>query len=370
MDAVVLVRFQRQCFYIFSMLSVLSMWVLAPINWTAQDSKSAATLKHFSIRNVPDESYLLYFHFILSNLFTAVFFNTFMGIKAIRARYIEKAVAPRPREPWAAHHYSVLVRGIPVGYRTNEKVFEFFKSHFPEIFSAHMAKDIRVVWKALHKLLHTNGEQTPQDFHHIASLRRAQQAHNVQNPSNTCFVTFKTLRAASVCAAKWKPSSQRKVWTVYPAPAIGDIYWPNVCSGALKKRKYLVNFIYILFLFFSAPMVTIISGLTTLPNVIIIFPVLKPLLDCNEYLSIFLQGFLPTVALLTLLNTFPMLIQWLSTFRGEVQYSAQQKYVASRFYALNIFAILLVHCVSTSFVSQPTPSTTATSFVAPARTHF
>ena len=135
---------------------------------------------------------------------------------------------------------------------------------------------------------------------------------------------------------------------VRPAPEPRDIVHANVGSAQLRlisgcpsTRVILLRcFNFLLLLFWAAP-VALISSLTQLDELEKQFPVLVPLLE-NSILRGYLQGFLPTLAIVVFMAILPYIFSFLAHAEGMTRQSDIEAAATSRYVLFQIINVLFV----------------------------
>lgn len=163
------------------------------------------------------------------------------------------------------------------------------------------------------------------------------------------FLNFESVAAASQILQTVTPNTLK----TRMAPEPRDVYWPNLTltSSERSARAFVVAVVmFFLIAFWSVP-VAFISALSKLEELQNTLPFLEPVLDYSPALKGFLQGFLPSIALLLFQLLLPPLLLFLSRFEGFESLSWLEHSVFSKFFLFQFFAFFLVSVISGSLLS-------------------
>jgi hypothetical protein len=107
----------------------------------------------------------------------------------------------------------------------------------------------------------------------------------------------------------------------------------------LSGRKVIGSAMYVaLFTSWVIP-VSFVASLTTLEALSERLPFLEFVTDLNSVVKAFLQGFLPTLALMVFLIILPMLLNSISRFEGITSYSGIDIKLVEKFFLFQVGAI-------------------------------
>jgi hypothetical protein len=135
---------------------------------------------------------------------------------------------------------------------------------------------------------------------------------------------------------------------VRSAPEPRDLVHNNVGSrqlriigGCLSIRVALLRMCNVLLLFFWAAPVALISSFTQLDELEKHFPWIKPLIE-NSVLRGYLQGFLPTLAIIVFMAILPYIFSFLARAEGMTRESDIAAAATSRYVVFQIINVLFV----------------------------
>jgi len=169
--------------------------------------------------------------------------------------------------------------------------------------------------------------------HRIVYKSMDDEKNNVM--SRTGFVTFLDLGSVT-CIASAPLTHKPNTLEVTVAPEARDIMWQNChyTSNLRKRREANANgFLALGALLWSIPL-AFIQGVSSAENVSQL-PGMDWILDYdNGSLKLFINSYLPVVALLGLILLLPIIFQWVATFyeKRKTQSDVQQSLVGRYFY--------------------------------------
>eukprot|EP00898_Chlorokybus_atmophyticus_P008591 jgi/Chlat1/8733/Chrsp9S08558 len=143
-----------------------------------------------------------------------------------------------------------------------------------------------------------------------------EQEETLSRDTPAAIVSFKS-RASAAVASQTLHYGDSEYWIVGPAPEPRDIYWPNLALRMKERstRKLTVTIITFLMVVFYMVPITLISALSTLENLEKLAPFLK-FITKMPALRAFLQGLLPTLALIIFMALLPALCRFLTQCEG------------------------------------------------------
>lgn len=377
LDAVACLRFFKIGIQLFG-FSLIFFAILIAVNVKSngdQDGIDAA-----SMSNIPQKSEDMWAHFI--GMYAISLFFYYISGKHYR-ELVELAQdfksKPRP------HQFCVVVRCIPITHQTTEKFAEFFKKLFPETYHSsylvhnftELDKKIVEYTDTVKKLEHTSAayEQSDKKERPLmkvhegcsfcaclvgqkvdaieylekksAELKAAieEERKKEHQPMSVGFVSFKTLTGAAQ-AAQMRIAVDPAIWKVQMAPEPRELHWPTLYKQPKEIYGTIMQIATVaLVLFWSIP-VSFISSLTSLEKLSESLPFLEPLVDANPAVKGFLQGFLPTLAIIVFMALLPTILRAMSVFAGAAWESDVQREVLSKYYFFQVFNVFLVTTLS------------------------
>lgn len=371
MDALVYLKFLKLGFQLFALLSILGLFILVPINSVGKNG--ADGFDSISLSNIRDKSPRLWAPTILCYVFS------FIVYYLLHKTYMELLIflgADRSRV--AAHHYTVMVNAIPSHHRHQNGLVAYFKSLYKDAFySSEMTRDCAELDKLMEqfkenatKLDHAkavfekSGERPEHkkhilcgekfdsiDFYSKETERLRWKIEEMRKIDYVCaqtgFVTFNSVAVAAQ-AAQVRHSPSALEFHIGMAPEARDVYWPNVGLD-LKTKTWRSNVVFLitvwLCIFWVVP-VTFVSSLANLELLAKRLPFLEPILDANAAVKGFLQGLLPTVAIILLMSLLPPFLRFLQKFGGAESWSRIERGVASVYFFFQVFNVFLVVTLS------------------------
>jgi hypothetical protein len=169
----------------------------------------------------------------------------------------------------------------------------------------------------------------------------------------SAFVTFTTYNAAAI-ASQVLQSPRPFLFTACLAPAPRDVFWENLGLGynARLIRSTLIS-IATLFLiaFFMVP-VTAVSALTNLETLEESAPWLTDILEYSPVIRGFLEGFLPSLALLIFMMLLPPILLKFAKIEGRVANSWLVEGLFERFFLFQLIVFFLGSVIASGLLSQ------------------
>uniref|UniRef100_A0A803KUG6 CSC1-like protein ERD4 n=1 Tax=Chenopodium quinoa TaxID=63459 RepID=A0A803KUG6_CHEQI len=295
-----------------------------------------------------------------------------------------RATALRSSEP-RAEQFAILVRDIPharEGETKKEQVDSYFKAIYPDTFYRAMIvtdnKEVNKIWEELEKnrkkLLRAETiyaesrsigspegvrpttrtgflglygtkvdsiEYYTEKINEITPKLEAEQKITLRDRQLSSALVFFTSRVAAASAAQSLHARMVDSWVVVDAPEPRQVIWTNLSLNYYSRtiRKYVVyTIVSLTILFFMIP-ITFITAFTTLENLEMLLPFLRPIIEIKSVRTL-LEAFIPQLVLIIFLALLPMLLRYLSKAEGipsesHVTRAASGKYFY--FTVLNVF---------------------------------
>jgi len=166
--------------------------------------------------------------------------------------------------------------------------------------------------------------------HHLDVVMDSVEGNDM---SSYGFVTFKTLSSAT-CAASTRVAGAR-ILNVSPSPESRDIVWANahIDSAIINGREFTVNFLLALGVIFWSVPVAGIQALATIEKIAKI-PGLEWMKKYNGgHFASFMNGYLPVLALLGLINLLPIIFSWIAVkYENRKTFSDVQNSILGRYF--------------------------------------
>ncbi|CAM6120738.1 unnamed protein product [Calypogeia fissa] len=385
---------------IFLPIAGMGFTVLIPINvtdhnlvFTRTKSQTSSNFQYsevdkLSIANVKDKSQRLWAHLLMSYLFTIwtciLLYLEFRTIANMRIRHL----VTRKRAP---DQFTVLVQQVPpVPGKSIKTVVEgFCNLNHPDYLLTEAVYNTNRLATILKKIeaaenwlqyceikYEKNPTKRPtmktgfwglwgetvdaMDYYteKITILKQqARLAHEVILTNSklampAAFVSFKSRRAAAICAQTQQTSNTTK-WITGWAPEPRDVYWRNLAIPyfSLTMRKILMLGALLLLLLFYLPPILFVQSLANLDSLQKNFKFLRPILQ-NSHVKSILEGFLPGLALKIFVALLPMILMAMSKFEGHLSRSALDQVSAAKFYYFLLVGILLATIITGSLAGQ------------------
>ncbi|KAJ3685552.1 hypothetical protein LUZ61_014716 [Rhynchospora tenuis] len=395
LDGVVFMRIFVFCLRVFSVAGIIGILVLVPVNYLGDQLSNIdfsdlpnKSVDLFSISNVDDGSNRLWFHFSAAYIITAfVCYLLYNEYKYLSAKRLAHFMASKPMP----HHFTILVRGIPVrgGASISNTVERFFMDYYPSTYLSHVV--VRQTSKLRHLI--NDAENAYRRLTHLKSIPRTTQ-NGVSSASNgrflglfrkkdpvitytkkleeleenvrlhqsevnmageeipAAFVCFKSRFGAASCI-NMPQSDNPTEWVTEPAPEPCDVYWPFFSTSFLQRwiSKFIVFvasfFLIIIFLLVAA----FIQGLTYLEQLEIWLPFLKNILKI-AVVSQVITGYLPSLLLHLLSSQIPPLMKLFSTMQGYIATSEIEKSACGKMLWFTIWSVFFANVLTGSVTSQ------------------
>ncbi|KAG4925844.1 CSC1-like protein HYP1 [Glycine soja] len=407
LDAFVFMRIFVFSLKIFTFGGIVGLLILLPINCTGSQLHDDSdfqnkSLDSFSISNVNNGSNRcspihcvhkgysiechqiwpfsrLWIHFCAAYVFTGVVcILLYDEYEHISSKRIACFYSSKP-EP---HHFTILVRGIPVphGSTCNDIVEHFFQEYHPSTYHSHsvvrrssklqiLVTDAERLYKRLTQL--KDKDNAPQRhrrdgclglFGHkvdildhyektlgdIADNVRMEQSSLAGKEIPAAFVSFKSRFGAAI-ALNIQEGVNPTDWSTEQAPEPHDVYWPFFSVTFIRRWiSKLVAYVAcnILTILFLIP-VALVQGLIHLDQLETMFPSLRCILRM-AVVSQVITGYFPILILQMFLSAVPPIMIMLSSLQGYISWSQIQKSACSKVLWFTIWNIFFTNVLSGS----------------------
>lgn len=391
LDAVVFMRVFIFSLRVFSVVGIVGICFLLPINYTGNQLNGIdladlpkQSLDIFSISNVKNGSNWLWVHFIAAYLISGVVcLLLYYEYEYISSKRIAHFYASNPQP----HQFTILVRSIPssTGISFSGSVGSFFMEFHPSTYLSHIVvhrtnklqdliTDAEKLCKRLTRL--KSQPRTSQNFQRSGflglfgrkvdmvdhcekkledlqeHLRIAQSdASLMVEEVPAAFVSFKSRHGAAI-ALHIQQSNNPTKWVTEQAPEPHDVYWPFF-SATFVRRWILKLVVFVaaivLTLLFLIPVV-FVQGLTNLNMLETYFPFLKSILTIT-FVSQVITGYLPSLILQMFLYFVPPIMQLLSSMQGYVSHSQIEISACRKVLSFTIWNIFFANVLSGSVLN-------------------
>ncbi|CAD5312273.1 unnamed protein product [Arabidopsis thaliana] len=350
LDAVVFIRMVICSIRIFSIVAVVCLAFVLPVNYYGQKMEHKEvhleSLGVFTIENLNPRSRWLWVHclslYIISSAACALLYFEYKNIAKKRLAHISGS-ASKPS------HFTVLIRAIPQSpdQSYSETVSKYFTNYYAPSYVSHL-----MVYRDgfIHRLMNET-ERMCQAIKHVSpdlscnpSLKSCvlcgpAATNSFQIISNetdsvkglelgeltlttteeerpVAFVFFKS-RYDALVVSEVLQTPNPMLWVADLAPEPHDVHWRNLRIPYrqlwMRRIATLVGAIAFMFVFLFP--VTFVQGLTQLPTLSKNFPFLKDLLN-RRFMEQVITGYLPSVILVLFFYTVPPLMMYFSTLEG------------------------------------------------------
>ncbi|KAJ1398737.1 Calcium-dependent channel, 7TM region, putative phosphate [Sesbania bispinosa] len=343
LDAFVFMRIFIFSLKVFTFGGIIGMFILVPINYMGSQLSDDSDFQHksldsFTISNVNNGSNRLWIHFSAAYVFTGVVcYLLYYEYRYISSKRIACFYSSKPQP----HHFTLLVRGIPVppGSTCSETVERFFLEYHPSTYLSHsvvrrssklqnLITDADKLYKRVTHLKHSNDapkRQRREGFlglfgrkvdivdHYERRLGdiednvRMEQSSAAAKEVPAAFVSFKTRFGAAI-ALHIQEGVNPTEWITEQAPEPHDVYWPFFTVSFIKDG--------------SASWWSVVSQVIT--------------------------GYLPSLILQLFLSFVPPIMIMLSSLQGYISWSQIQKSACTKVLLFTIWNIFFANVLSGS----------------------
>ncbi|AEE28540.1 unnamed protein product [Arabidopsis thaliana] len=386
LDAVVFIRMVICSIRIFSIVAVVCLAFVLPVNYYGQKMEHKEvhleSLGVFTIENLNPRSRWLWVHclslYIISSAACALLYFEYKNIAKKRLAHISGS-ASKPS------HFTVLIRAIPQSpdQSYSETVSKYFTNYYAPSYVSHL-----MVYRDgfIHRLMNET-ERMCQAIKHVSpdlscnpSLKSCvlcgpAATNSFQIISNetdsvkglelgeltlttteeerpVAFVFFKS-RYDALVVSEVLQTPNPMLWVADLAPEPHDVHWRNLRIPYrqlwMRRIATLVGAIAFMFVFLFP--VTFVQGLTQLPTLSKNFPFLKDLLN-RRFMEQVITGYLPSVILVLFFYTVPPLMMYFSTLEGCVSRSQRKKSACLKILYFTIWNVFFVNILSGSVIRQ------------------
>ncbi|XP_022849682.1 CSC1-like protein RXW8 isoform X1 [Olea europaea var. sylvestris] len=357
LDAVVFLRAVVFSIRVFSVASVICLFLVLPLNYFGKemDHKHIRNeqLSVFTIENVKEGSRWLWAHclalYVISSCACILLYFEYKSVTKMRLAYI---AASRSQ----INHFTVLVRAIPWSREGSYsvRVAKFFTDYYSSSYLSH-----QMIYKsgAMQKLM-TDAEKiynvlksNTVEQHYGSRLLRcgfcggtstsfkilSPEPENVRTTSlhdgpdlgkkecGAALVFFRT-RYAALVASEALQQPNPMTWVTDLAPEPSDIYWSNlyVPYRIFWIRKIAILVAFILFVTFFLIPVVFTQSLVHLDKLEKVFPFIKGITE-RKFMKQLITGYLPSVILMIFLSIVPPIMMVFSTLEGSISRSGRKR---------------------------------------------
>ncbi|XP_019155873.1 PREDICTED: CSC1-like protein RXW8 [Ipomoea nil] len=381
LDALVFVRTIVFSLRVFSIASIMCIFVVLPLNYFGQEVEHtqffrAESLDHFTIDNVKEGSEWLWVHCLTLYIITCaaciLLYVEFKNITAMRLGYITSC-ASNPS------YFTILVRGIPRSPEESysDSVTKFFTNYYAPSYLSHQilyragsvqklatdSEKMYMILKSSSMKQHCESRLFRCGLCGISSpftmlspdpeIQKGKSGFDSELRKKECgaaLVFFKTRYAAFV-ASQGLQSANPMLWTTDPAPEPEDMYWSNICVPYqhLWIRKIAMHVASVCFVIFFLVPVSLTQGLVHLGKLQKTFPSLRGPLR-RRYIVQLVTGYLPSVVLVLFSYLVPPIMMFFSTMECSISRSGRKKSACYKIMYFMIWNVFFAQTISGSVI--------------------
>uniref|UniRef100_A0A7C8Z1U3 Uncharacterized protein n=1 Tax=Opuntia streptacantha TaxID=393608 RepID=A0A7C8Z1U3_OPUST len=393
LDSAVYLRIYLVGLKIFVPVAVLSLSILAPVNFTSKaltESKAYfSNIDKLSISNIQLHSPRFWAHLVMEYAFTFwacfVLYKEYAKVASMRLQFI----ASERRRP---DQFTVLVRNVPPDpdESVSELVEHFFLVNHPDHYLTHQVvynanklaklvaeKKKKQNWLDYYQIKYSRnpekrpmtktgflglwGQKIPAIDYYTAEVERltkeiAEERERVEQDPKcvmpAAFVSFKTRWGAAVCA-QTQQTRNPTIWLTKWAPEPRDVYWPNLAIPYvhLSIRRLIITVAFFFLTFFFMIPIAFVQTLASIEGIEKYAPFLRPVVEM-KFIKSFLQGFLPGLVLKLFLIFLPSILMMMSKFEGFECLSSLERRAAGKYYIFNFVNVFLGSVITGSAFEQ------------------
>ncbi|CAL9214377.1 unnamed protein product [Arabidopsis halleri] len=385
LDAVVFIRMVICSIRIFSIVAVVCIAFVLPVNYygqkTAHKEVHLESLGIFTIENLNQRSRWLWVHclalYIISSAACALLYFEYKNIAKRRLAHITGSASKQS-------HFTVLIRAIPQSpdQSYSETVSKYFTNYYAPSYVSHL-----MVYRDgfIHRLMNET-ERMCQAIKHVSpdlscnpslkscALCGPAATNSFQILSNetdsvkgqlgeltlttteeerpVAFVFFKS-RYDALVVSEVLQTPNPMLWVADLAPEPHDVHWRNLRIPYrqlwMRRIATLVGAVAFMFVFLFP--VAFVQGLTQLQTLSKNFPFLRDLLY-KGFMKQVITGYLPSVILVLFFYAVPPLMMYFSTLEGCVSRSLRKKSACIKILYFTIWNVFFVNILSGSVIRQ------------------
>ncbi|CAO3565909.1 unnamed protein product [Mortierella alpina] len=402
LDAVVFIRFIRQCRQIFILMAIIGCGILIPINVVttirAQPDGKMPTdkISMLTIAEIMDLKFL-WAHvagiWTFSGIMIFAIFHAYRSFLRYRIRYFESAAY---QENMASR--TLMLAGLPNSLQSDDKLAKFMSGldvkekpvqavvgrkvdKLPELMEKHK-KMVTALEKVLTKHYsdpnkppkkrptvstgHICGSKVDAIDYYSGEIeelsRQIEQARadlSKSQPTNYGFVSYATIQAAHRVAKELSnpiafrtKSKMIDPPDLFLSPVPKDIIWFNASNPKQlrKTRRIIVNTLFVIgSLLFFIPMGSL-STLAKLDRIIGFFPSTKDYFETHKFVAGMVQSLLPVLFMDILFMIVRKLITYMAWFQGNITKSSIDRSTLAKFYLFFTLNNLIVFALSSTII--------------------
>lgn len=403
LDALICTVFMRSMTKLFAFCTFFGLVVLMPLYSQLGDNEfrdedtglllEPDGIDKLSLANIKEDSDVLWASFVAGILFTAIACKELRDVYLVWISYRHRHLQMTAKTGAAL---SVMVQFLSSDYRSDESLSKFYNKVFTgKVSSTVVARDLSKLidlkskvdalawklelaetkWGAVQEIEKKNPKKKAKRPTHrntpligkkvdtidwcnteIKKLKDAIQEG--LNKNHQClsqgFITFHSAVAALSCEGIAAMNEAPHTMMHRFAPEPRDIYWPNLKYDYHHRRvrELVITAATGALVFFWLIPVTFVASLTTLEALSERAPWLEPIAKSNPVVKGFLEGFLPSLALLVFNIILPMVLLALARIQGIEAYSWMQISVFRKFFVFIVINNFLAVTIAGAMFDQ------------------
>uniref|UniRef100_A0A2N9GVW1 CSC1/OSCA1-like 7TM region domain-containing protein n=1 Tax=Fagus sylvatica TaxID=28930 RepID=A0A2N9GVW1_FAGSY len=396
LDSAVFIRIYLLGLKIFVPITILTLVVLVPVNWTGKTLElkqfknlSFSNIDKLSISNIPTGSKRFWAHLVMSYVCSFwTFYVLYMEYKIIATMRLG-FLASEGRRP---DQFTVLVRNVPPDpdESVSEHIEHFFCVNHPDHYLTHqvvynavkLAKLVEkkngfqnwlVYYQNKYERNPTKKPTTKTGFwglwgsrvdaidYYTAEIGKLSEEEDAERERVICdskaivpaaFVSFKTRWGAAVCA-QTQQSRNPTIWLTDWAPEPRDVFWDNLAIPYVEitiRRLLMAVGVFFLTFFFMIP-IAFVQSLANIEGIEKVLPFLRPLIE-KDVVKAVIQGFLPGIALKIFLILLPKILMTMSKIEGFTSLSSLERRSAQKYHLFILVNVFLGSVVTGTALQQ------------------
>ncbi|KAK9989868.1 hypothetical protein SO802_030107 [Lithocarpus litseifolius] len=384
LDSAVYIRIYLLGLKILFPITILTLVVLVPVNWTGKTLELAqfknltfSNIDKLSISNIPTGSKRFWAHLVMSYVCSFwtfyVLYKEYKKIATMRLEFLasecrrsREKCSPDLDESVSEHIEHFFCVNHPDHYLTSVKLAKLVekKNSFQNWLVYYQYKYERN--SANKPTIKTGfwglwGSRVDAIDHYTDEIAKLSEEVNAERERviidpkaivPAAFVSFKTRWGAAVCA-QTQQSKDPTIWLTDWAPEPHDVFWDNLAIPYFEltiRRLLTAVRLFFLIFFFMIPIV-FVQSLANIEGIEKVLPFLKPLIEKKVVKSV-IQGFLPGIALKIFLIVLPKILMTMSKIEGFTSLSSLERRSAQKYHLFILVNVFLGSVVTGTALQQ------------------
>ncbi|RKP39464.1 hypothetical protein BJ085DRAFT_18623, partial [Dimargaris cristalligena] len=394
LDAVLLMRFLKLCFYTFLVFSAAGAGSLLPINYLygvipAGEKLGLDTIiTRLNMENVTTlqwiTSHVVVTYAISVFLWLVVFLNNRFFIRKRQEHFHSETYQT------AIHNRTIIVTRLPSSLRDDESLADYMRrltpgsrvthasvgrelGDLPKLVAQH-TEMINRLERVLASYLRDEAsldkprptikvKKQPVDAiaYYTEQLEDIEQSIKAQRsnlhlsaPTSYAFVAYASAYDAHTALKTLRKSGTgNQKFLINAAPAPRDIIWPNLVltPAATGSRKTLIRVLFTLFCCFATIPTSLLSLITSVSSLRQLFPETQPWFDANPKLASFWQTLITPFFLAVYFMMLPFFFRLMARYQGIHTKTAVERSMMKKTYIFLMFSQVVVFTI-TSVLTQ------------------